>query len=192
MNRTPYAGLPKPHEQPLHLYWLGRLDYNQRLYEDAVAKFQRVLDLDPQSARAEDNLGLSLDMMGHYEEARVEFVKAVALNRKLPQPSPWPPHNLGYLLLRLENCDEAEQAFRESLRYDSRFAQSHYHLARVLEKQERDAEAIEEYRAAIALDSSLPEACYSLGLLYRRLERNSEAEAAFAEYKRRKAASERR
>jgi tetratricopeptide (TPR) repeat protein len=173
-------------EQPLYLYWLARLDYDQRRYEDSVAKLQRVLQLDPQSARAEDNLGLALDMLGRYEEARAEFIKAVILNRKLSKPSPWPPHNLGYLLLRLEKVGEAEEALRESLQYDSRFPQSHYHLARVLEKQGRDPEAIDEYRLAISLDSSMAEPCYSLGLLYKRLHRTADSESAFAEYRKRK------
>ena len=173
-------------EQPLYLYWLARLDYYQRRYEDSIAKLRHVLELDPQSSRAEDNLGLALDMLGRSEEAQAEFVKAVTLNRNLKPPSPWPPHNLGYLLLRLEKLEGAEKALRESLQYDPRFSQSHYHLGRVLEKQGRDTEAIDEYRAAISLDSAQAEPCYSLGLLYRRLKRAREADAAFAEYKRRK------
>jgi Flp pilus assembly protein TadD len=173
-------------EQPLYLYWLARLDYYQRRYEDSIAKLRRVLELDPQSSRAEDNLGLALDMLGRSEEAQAEFAKAVTLNRNLKPPSPWPPHNLGYLLLRLEKLEGAEKALRESLQYDPRFSQSHYHLGRVLEKQGRDTEAIDEYRAAISLDSAQAEPYYSLGLLYRRLKRTREADAAFAEYKRRK------
>jgi Flp pilus assembly protein TadD len=173
-------------EQPLYLYWLARLDYYQRRYEDSIAKLRRVLELDPQSSRAEDNLGLALDMLGRSDEAQAEFAKAVTLNRNLKPPSPWPPHNLGYLLLRLEKLEGAEKALRESLQYDPRFSQSHYHLGRVLEKQGRDTEAIDEYRAAISLDSAQAEPYYSLGLLYRRLKRAREADAAFAEYKRRK------
>lgn len=173
-------------EQPLYLYWLARLDYYQRRYEDSIAKLRRVLELDPRSARAEDNLGLALDMLGRPEEAQTEFARAVVLNRNLPQPSPWPPHNLGYLLLRLEKLEESERALRESLRYDAGLAQSHYHLGRVLEKQGRDAAAIDEYRTAASLDPAQAEPWYSLGLLYRRLQRTREADAAFAEYKRRK------
>lgn len=174
-------------EQPLYLYWLARLDYYQRRYEEAIAKLRRVLELDPQSSRAEDNLGLALDMVGRSEEAQAEFAKAVALNRNLKQPSHWPPHNLGYLLLRLEKLEASEKALRESLEYDPSFAQSHYYLGRVLEKQGRDAEAIDEYRAAISLDPLQAEPYYSLGLLYRRLKRAAEADAAFADYRRRKA-----
>jgi tetratricopeptide (TPR) repeat protein len=77
-------------EQPLYLYWLARLDYYQRRYEDSIAKLRRVLELDPQSSRAEDNLGLALDMLGRSEEAQAEFAKAITLNRNLKPPSPWP------------------------------------------------------------------------------------------------------
>ena len=177
-------------QQPLYLYWLGRLDYDQRRYEDSAAKLLRVVELDPQSSRAYDNLGLSLDMLGRYDEALNAFGKAVELNRKLPQPSPWPAHNLGSLLLRLDKPEQAETALRESLRYDPRFAAAHYRLGRVLEKAGRDEPAIEEYRAAVSLDPSLAEAYYSLGLLYRRLKRFTEADAAFGEYKNRKSLSQ--
>ena len=174
-------------EAPLYVYWLARIDYSQRRYDDAIEKLNRVIRLDPLSERAYDNLGLALDMSGRPEEARDVFLKAVELNRKLPEPSPWPPHNLGYLLVRLLDFKNAETALRESLKYDPKFATAHYHLGRALEGDGRDSEAIDEYRVAISLDPTAVEALYSLGLLYRRHDRPAEAEAAFAEYKKLKA-----
>jgi tetratricopeptide (TPR) repeat protein len=174
-------------DAPLYIYWLARIDYGQRRYDDAIEKLNRVIRLDPLSARAYDNLGLALDMSGRPEEARDVFLKAVELNRKLPEPSPWPPHNLGYLLVRFLDFKSAETALRESLKYDPKFATAHYHLGRALEGNGRDNEAIDEYRVAISLDPTAVEALYSLGLLYRRHDRRAEAEAAFAEYKRLKA-----
>ena len=176
-------------DRPLYLYWLARIDYDQRLYEAAVVKLKRVIQLDPSSSRAYDNLGLAFDMMGEYEEARNAFLKAVELNRKLPEPSPWPPHNLGYLLLRLDLPKEAEAALRESLKYDPRLAISRYHLGRVLEAEGRDADAIPEYQSAATLDPKSPEPLYSLGILYRRSQHVAEADQAFAEYRKRRAAS---
>jgi tetratricopeptide (TPR) repeat protein len=171
----------------LYIYWLARIDYGQRRYEDAIEKLNRVIRLDPLSVRAYDNLGLALDMSGRPEEARDVFLKAVELNRKLPDPSPWPPHNLGYLLVRLLDFKNAETSLRESLKYDPKSATAHYHLGRALEGDGRDSEAIEEYRVAISLDPTAVEALYSLGLLYRRHGHPAEAEAAFAEYKKLKA-----
>ncbi|HLY16871.1 MAG TPA: tetratricopeptide repeat protein [Bryobacteraceae bacterium] len=173
----------------LYLYWLGRMDYEQRLYREAVDKFRQVIRLEPDSSRAYDNLGLSLDMLGQPDEARQAFLKGAELNRALPKPSPWPPHNLGALLLRQQQLKEAETALRESLRYDAGFSMAHYHLGRVLDAEGRDDETIAEYRAATTLDPPVLEAFYSLGLVYRRRGRRAEADAVFAEYKRRKSQS---
>ena len=174
-------------DRPLYLYWLARIDYDQRLYAEAVSKLKRVVGLDPASARAYDSLGLALDMLDQSEEAREAFLKAVDLNRRLAQPSAWPPHDLGALLLRLQQLKEAESALREALRYDPKFAMAHYHLGRTLEAEGRDSEAMDEYRGATSNDPVVVEAFYSLGLAYRRHDRRPEAEAAFAEYKRRRA-----
>ena len=174
---------------PLYLYWLARIDYDQRLYEQAVEKLRRVILLDPESSRAYDNLGLALDMLGQTDEARQAFEKGVDLNRKLTEPSGWPPQDLGALLLRMQQFKEAELALREALRYNSALPMAHYHLGRTLEAEGRDNEAINEYRAATAGAAPVVEAFYSLGLLYRRHDRGREAEAVFAEYRKWKAQS---
>ena len=173
--------------EPIYLYWLARLDYGQRLYDEAVAKLKKVIELDPGSVRGYDNLGLCYDMMGRGEEARTAFDKAVALNRKVAAPSPWPPHNLGALLLRLQKFHEAEDSLREALKYDPRFAPAHYHLGRALEGEGRNEEAVGAYKWAAEMDGKMPEPLYSLARLYRRMGRSSEAANALAEYKRRKA-----
>jgi tetratricopeptide (TPR) repeat protein len=189
--RAQLAKLDEAHpDQPAYLYWLARLDYDQRLYESAVERLKKVVRLDPASVRGYDNLGLSYDMMGLTDEAQSAFATAVELNRKLPQPSPWPPDNQGYLLLRVQKFRDAEQSLRESLKYDPKFALAHYHLGRVLESLQRDNAAIEEYTAAATLDPKYPEPLYSLGLLYRRLDRTAESESALAEYRKRKALSD--
>lgn len=172
--------------QPIYLYWLGRLDYSQRRYEEAVQKLRRASELDSDSARVWDSLGLALDMQGLMDQALRAFQKAARLNRALAHPSPWPPHDLGFLLLRMDQLTEAEDSLREALRYDPNLPQAHYHLGRSLEKESRYTEAIEEYRSAISTDKSSADACYSLAMLYRKLHRDTEANVMFAEYKKRK------
>lgn len=171
---------------PLYSYWLGKIDYDQRRYDDAIVKLQEALKLDPRSARAWDSLGLAYDMQGKADEAQTALGKAAALNRTLDHPSPWPPHDLGYLLLRVNRPGEAETLLRESLRYDPALYEAHYHLGRALEKDGQDEAAIEEYRLAVAADKSAAEACYSLAILYRKLHRAAQASEMFDEYKRRK------
>ncbi len=175
-------------QSPLYLYWLGRIDYDQRRYDEAVAKMQKVIELDPQSVRGYNSLGLAFDMQGKFEPARAALEKAVSLNQSQPHPSPWPPHDLGYLLLRIERFQEAETMLRESLRYQPAFAEAHYHLGRVLEKENTDEAAVAEYKKAVELDPASPEPCYSLAQLYRKMHQDANAEKMFAEYRKRKAA----
>ena len=128
-------------------------------------------------------------MQGLNDQALEDFQKAAKLNRELPRPSPWPPHDLGFLLLRMDHPKEAEASLREAVRYDAKLGEAHYHLARALEKQARDTEAIEEYRNAIFTDAASADACYSLAMLYRKLHRDADAISMFAEYKKRKQAN---
>ncbi len=176
-------------DQALYVYWLGKIDYGQRRYLEAITKLKRALALDPNSVRAWNSLGLAFDMQGESEEALRALQKAAKLNEEQPHPSPWPPHDLGFLLLRMERFEEAEIALRESLHYEPALAQSHYHLGRVLEKQGRDAEAIREYETAVADDPASSDACYSLALLYRKEHHNREADAMFTQYKQRRQAA---
>ncbi len=173
-------------ESSIYVYWLGRLDYDQRRYEAAVSKLEKATELDPQSARSWDSLGLAFDMQGRMDQALTAFQRAVSINRRQAHPSAWPPHNLGYLLLRMDQPKEAEAALRESLRYDPKLAQSHYYLARTLEKEGRYTEAIDEYVSTLSSDTASPDACYSLAMLYRKMHKNAEADFMLAEYKKRK------
>ncbi|MFL6354925.1 MAG: tetratricopeptide repeat protein [Bryobacteraceae bacterium] len=175
-------------DRPIFVYWLGRLDYDQRRYKEAVGELEKAAELDPKSARVWDSLGLAFDMQGQLEQALATFEKAVSLNRDQTHPSPWPPHDLGYLLLRMDKPEAAETALRESVQYDSKLAQAHYHLARTLEKLGKETEAIEEYVTAVSSDTVASDACYSLAMLYRKLHRDAEANAMFAEYRKRKQA----
>jgi len=172
----------------IYVYWLGRLDYSRRRYEKAVEELTRASEMDPQSPRIWDSIGLAFDMQGHMERALDAFQKAARLNRVLAHPSPWPPHDLGFLLLRMDEAKQAEVSLREALRYDPPMPQAHYHLGRALEKQARDTEAIKEYGNAIAADTAFTDPCYALAILYRKLHRDTEATAMFTEFRKRKQA----
>jgi len=185
--RTLLAGLAKERaDKAIYWYWLGRVDYYQRRYSEAVQNLEKAVKLDPKAARSWDSLGLAWDMQGYLEQAQGMFEKAVALNRAQALPSPWPAHNLGYLLLRTGETAKAEEALRESLKYDGHLTQTHYYLGRTLEKEERAAEAIEQYQLAVAGDPTSADACYSLAMLYRKLKREDEAKAMFEEFRKRK------
>ena len=172
---------------PLYPYWVGRLDYDGGRYAEAAAGFLKSLALDPGFVKAHDNLGLCYDALGRDDEAEASAGQAVRLNREPASPSPWPPHNLGLLLTRLDRLAEAEPLFREAVRYDARFAPAHYQLGMTLEKTGRATEAIAELKEAARLDPAYPDPQYALARLFRRVGRSADADRALEVFRRLKA-----
>lgn len=166
----------------LYPYWLSRLDYDAMQFTAAVANARKALSLDPNFMKGYDNLGLCYEALGKYDEAIQTYQEAIRLNRQKPVMSPWPPLNLGALLVKLGRWEEAETYLRESLRYDPKFPQAHYQLGLLLEKQKKDAEAIRELQQAATLNPSYPEPHYILGRIYRRNGDAKNAEQAWSTF----------
>ncbi len=168
----------------MYPYWLGRLDYDARLYESAVGRYRQALSIDPDFLRAHDGLGLCFDMMGRLEEAVQSYTRASELNRQKPPGSPWPPLNLGILLMKLGRLEEAERLFRESARYDPMFADARHQLGVALEKQGKLREALPPLEEAIALRPDAFAPHLALARIYRALGNESRAAREFAEFRR--------
>jgi tetratricopeptide (TPR) repeat protein len=165
---------PDP-KNALYLYWLARLDYDAQQYNSAIAKLQKVIELDPQVMRAYDNLGLCYDYLGKYDEAIASYNRAVELNREQARPSPWPHVNLAISLMAVNRLTEAENHLRKAVMYDARLPQAHYQLGRALEKQGKYEEATESLKRAAALDPTYPEPHYTLSRIYQRQGKGEEA-----------------
>jgi tetratricopeptide (TPR) repeat protein len=160
-------------------YWLARIDYDERRYGDAITRFKKSVELDPKFVKGYDNLGLSLEADGDLDAALLAYSRAGELNRQSSSPSPWPPLNLGALLLRSGREKEAGPPLLEALKYDPANSQAHFRLGLVCEKQGHPEQAIAELRKAAELDPAFPDAFFAMGRIYRRLGNDVKAEEAF-------------
>jgi tetratricopeptide (TPR) repeat protein len=162
---------------PLYPYWLGRIDYDAMKYSAAAANLQKALHLQPTFMKAYDNLGLVYEALGQYDNAIDVYQQAIDMNRSARLPSPWPPLNLGTLLVKLGKLGEAETCLQESLKYDPRFPKAHYEMGVLLEKENKDDAACQELLTAERNDPTYPEPHYLLGRIYTRQGRKPEADA---------------
>ncbi|MGH9515048.1 MAG: tetratricopeptide repeat protein [Terriglobales bacterium] len=170
-------------QNPLYLYWLAKLDYDARAYTPAISRLRRVIELDPNMMRAYNNLGLCFDGLGEFDEAIQSFTRAIELNRKQEQPSPWPPLNLAISLISLNRLDEAVARLNEALTYNPKFPQAQYELGRVREKEGKFEEAIVPLQRAVELAPSYPEPHYALGRIYQREGKRDEAQEQIEKFK---------
>jgi tetratricopeptide (TPR) repeat protein len=140
-------------------------------FKAAEANLQKALK------KAYDNLGLTYEAVGRYDDAIRLYQQAILMNRAQQVPSPWPPLNLGTLLVKLGKLDDAEAYLDESLRYDPRFPKAHYQMGLLLEKQKKDQQARKHLQEAAQNDPFYPEPHYLLGRIFMREGDKSKADA---------------
>lgn len=158
-------------------YWLGRIDYDAMEFKAAVSHLRMAIELDPRFIKAYDNLGLTYEGLGRYDDAIRVYQQAINLNDQQEHPSPWPPLNLGTLLVKLGRFQEAGDSLQESLRYDPQFPKAHCQMGLLLEKERKNDEAVHELNLAAKFDPADPEPHYMLGGLYQHLGDKARAEA---------------
>lgn len=190
---------------------LGVIALQRVLPQEALAHFERAIDIAPASAVAHNSLGETYRRMGRLEQALATLQRAVALDAQLPEAH----FNLGGLLRRMGRHGESVEAYRLAAALKPEFADAHVGLAAAL----RDAGDLDEalassqralalnpasaalqlnvgnmlrekgfldeaavaYRAALAQDARLVEAHNNLGNVLRHQGRTDEALASYEE-----------
>ena len=145
-------------KNPQYLYLLGRVNAKDQQLEQAIESFRKAIQIDPNFMRAYDEMGHAQETLGLIDDARKSYEAEVQRNRVGQLRWEWAPVNLGILLEKDGNEDEAEKLFAEALQYKPTFAWAHYYLGQVYQKKHRDAEAIAEYKSAVVNDRNLRQA----------------------------------
>src|SRR5208337_4451457 len=70
-----------PHKEAAWYLW-GIVLHNQNKYDEAIAKYQKAIELDPKFALAYYNWGVVLDDQKKYDEAIAKYQKAIELDPK--------------------------------------------------------------------------------------------------------------
>ncbi len=127
--------------------------------DEAMAHFQKALQLNPDYPEARNNLGNALLRKGAVNEAIVQLQKALQL-----KPHYAKAHgNLGNALLQAGRVDEAVIQFQTALQINPDGADDHNNLGNALLEQDRVDEAITQFQKALQLKPSLADAHNNLG-----------------------------
>lgn len=143
----------------------GNLDH-------AEAVYRRILEEDPNNARALHLLGLILHQRGRPLEAVELIEKSIALDPRDPEAR----NNLGNALRKLGRIEDAVAQYRAAIARHPRFAGAYSNLGLALRQAGRMTEAVAAFRQALAIDPSLAEAYNGLARTGRFAERAPEIE----------------
>jgi tetratricopeptide (TPR) repeat protein len=124
------------------------------------------VEVNPEFAEAQNNLGLALGQKGRLDEAITHFQKAVEVNPELAEAQ----NNLGLALEQKGRLDEAITHFQKAVEVNPELAHAQYNLWSALAQKGRLDEAITHFQKAQELnpknaraDFNLAYALYSQG-----------------------------
>jgi tetratricopeptide (TPR) repeat protein len=126
---------------------LGSVLFERGRVDDAMAHFQKAVDLEPDNATAHYNLGGVLRRKGQLDGATTQFQKALDL-----QPNYSMAHyNLGEILRQKGEVDEAIAHFEMALEIRPDYAEAHDSLAFLLLRKGQVDEGLVHLRAALEI-----------------------------------------
>ena len=141
---------------------LGLAHHADQRFVDAIAAYQKAIELNSQDATAHCKLGETLRAQKRFAEAIAALRKAIELNPKYA--------NAHYILGRTfddqEQWDPALAAYRNSIECNPNDAWAYYHVGRALQFQKKLDEAMVALRKAIELN---PKHAWAHGRLARAL-----------------------
>jgi tetratricopeptide (TPR) repeat protein len=148
---------------------LGFVLERQGMTDEAVEQYHKALELDPESASAHYNLGVSL--AGRGEDAAAERHIRTALAQK---PSAQTYTGLGFVLWKQGRVDEAIASLHDAIEADPKSPAAYDQLATILVEQGRLEEAASNYRLLVRIQPSAA-AHQKLGQVLMSLGRTDEA-----------------
>lgn len=147
-------------------YHLGRVRYQQNLFDDAISAFQGVLKQEPGNIRAEYNLGLSFEGKDLVNQAIAAYNKAIELDRAEKIHDEQPYLDLGILLSKTNRVRDAVPLLKEAEEIAPHSAQIHYQLGKAYFNLAQLPDAEHEAEAAVRLAPRDTASHYLLGRIY--------------------------
>jgi tetratricopeptide (TPR) repeat protein len=142
----------------------------------AIVFYRKLLAIDPNNARAHNNIGLALQQLGQVEEALPHHQRALALSPEMAEAHAalGNAHRMRGLL------EEAVGHYLNALAARPDYAAAHNDVAGVLHMLGRPAEAIGHYHRALAAQPNDADAHYNLANVLGELGRREEAIGYYA------------
>ena len=122
--------------------------------DDAIAHYQKALEINPDHARAHNNLAVALAGRGEIDSAIAHYQKALEIKLDYAEAH----NNLALALAGRGQIDSAIAHYQKALEINPHFAEAHYNLALALASRKQVDLAIAHYQKALEINPDFAEA----------------------------------
>lgn len=155
----------------------------KRQYRRAITEVEKILDRDPDNAKALLFLAQTYHAQGKYDDSLKEAHKLIEARERgenIPRELLGKAHaSMAISHLGLNRKDEALKSFRSALDVSPQDPQIHYNLATLYQRDNEYEKAISEYETSIALAPENSYAYNNLGNIYKILDQREKAAILF-------------
>ena len=127
---------------------LGAIYAALEQYEEAIAHYNKAIELKPDSAEAYNNLGALFRKTNEYEKAITNYNKAIELKPESAEAY----NNLGNIYNLVSRADDAVASYSRAIELNPDYTEAYNGLGAALNELGRYEEAITHYSKAIRLD----------------------------------------
>ncbi len=132
--------------------------------QQAIARFKKAVEIDPDFYQARNNLGSSYLALGRLEEAEAEFLRVTQAQRADAAAY----LNLGNVYLMMNRAEDSYRFLQEGLKRQPDSAKGQFLLGTLYSRVGRFADAEKQLRAALKLDATMSRVHLELVNLYLR------------------------
>jgi serine/threonine protein kinase len=140
-------------------------------YDDALAEFNRAIQLDPNNIHAYSNRGLTYTELQQYDKALADYNKAIEIDSNFADAY----FNRGFTYNRLEQYNEALADFNHGIGLKPNDAKAYANRANTYVSLQQYDKALGDLSQAIRLDPTLILAYFGRANVYYQLDRYEEA-----------------
>ena len=156
---------------------LGETLVKEGRMDEAMAQFQKALEIKPNYVQAHNNLGIVLVKKGREDEGIAEYEKALAINPNYAEAR----YNLGIALVKKGRLDEAMAQYKKALEIDPNYVAARCNLGLALAQKGQLDAAIAQFQKAVEINPDYLDAHNNLGVAFAQKGRMDEAIAQFQE-----------
>jgi len=136
-------------QTPIIYYWMGRVYFLKQEPERAIAKFKKVLELDPNNYHALGQIGKTLALnKSKLAEAKKHLNRAIAINNEYLEAR----FELARIYAYEGDIQSSLSEFAIIFRTELRFADYHYELGKIFESGKKTDMAKREYARALQIN----------------------------------------
>ena len=145
------------------------LEEDPNMQAEAIATYQKVLELEPQHAAAHINLGTLFYNRQEYRAAEEHYRAAIAIDPRYALAY----FDLGNVLDETGRVTDAIQTYKTALQLAPTYADAHYNLALAYEKIRQPRKALNHWQAYVKLDAAGPWSLHARNQIQRILQADS-------------------